>query len=67
MFEQVACVEDCGNGYGWSIVDLGHTYELAVLQYGGICYNTHITSDVERGSWLRMCQLVDQVKALPNG
>jgi hypothetical protein len=38
MFVQVECVEDCGNSYGWSIVDLGHTFELAVLQYGSRHY-----------------------------
>jgi len=64
MFDQVQCVEDCGNGYGWSIVDLGHCFELAVLQYGSICYSTDITSDVVRGDWDDMMALTERVRSL---
>ena len=49
-------VEDCGNGYGWSIIHwfddfYGNCYEIAVLKYGKICYDSGITSDVIRGDW----------------
>jgi hypothetical protein len=64
MFDQVQCVEDCGNGYGWSIVDLGHCFELAVLRDGSICYSTDITSDVVRGSWDEMLALTERVRSL---
>ena len=64
MFDQVQCVEDCGNGYGWSIVNLGHTYELAVLRNGSICYSTDITSDVVRGSWDEMMALTERIRSL---
>ena len=64
MFDQVQCIEDCGNGYGWSIVNLGHTYELAVLRNGSICYSTDITSDVVRGSWDEMMALTERIRSL---
>ena len=64
MYVQVECVEDCGNGYGWSIVDLGHTFELAVLQCGSICYSTDITSDVVRGNWDDMMALTERIRSL---
>ena len=64
MFVQVQCVENCGNGYGWSIVDLGHMYELAVLRNGSICYSTDITSDVVRGDWDEMMALTERIRSL---
>jgi len=68
MFDQVQCVEDCGNGYGWSIVELPARYqdrfELAVLQYGSICYSTDITSDVVRGNWDDMMALTERIRSL---
>ena len=64
MFDQVQCVEDCGNGYGWSIINLGHTYELAVLKDRYICYTTNITSDVVRGSWDDMMALTERIRSL---
>ena len=64
MFVQVECVEDCGNGYGWSIVDFGHTYELAVLRNGSICYSTDITSDVVRGNWDDMMHFTECIRSL---
>ena len=63
-YKQVECVEDCGNGYGWSIIDLGHTYELAVLKDLYICYSTDITSDVVRGSWDEMMALTERIRSL---
>jgi len=67
-FNQVECVEDCGNGYGWSIVELPAKYqdrfELAVLKDSYICYTTNITSDVVRGSWDEMMALTEKVRAL---
>ena len=55
-------VEDCGNGYGWSIIHwfddfYGNCYEIAVLKYGKICYDSGITSDVIRGDWDRMGEI----------
>ncbi len=68
MFNQIECVEDCGNGYGWSIVELPIEYqsqfELAVLQHGSICYSTDITSDVVRGNWDDMMALTERVRSL---
>ena len=64
MFDQVQCIEDCGNGYGWSIIDLGYTFELAVLHDGYICYSTDITSDVVRGDWDEMMALTERVRSL---
>ena len=64
MFDQVECVEDCGNGYGWSIIDLGHCFELAVLKDSYICYSTDITSDVVRGDWDDMMALTERVRSL---
>ena len=63
-YKQVECVEDCGNGYGWSIIDLGHAFELAVLKDLYICYTTNITSDVVRGSWDDMMALTEKIRAL---
>jgi hypothetical protein len=62
----VNTVEDCGNGYGWSIVYLQgqETYEFAVLKDGKLCYNTDITDDVERGTWSDMVDYVQEVKWL---
>ena len=64
MFNQVQCIEDCGNGYGWSIIDLGHCFELAVLKDSYICYSTDITSDVVRGDWDDMMALTERVRSL---
>ena len=68
MFNQVECVEDCGNGYGWSIVELPARYqdrfELAVLQDTRIVYNTPITSDVVRGNWDDMMALTERIRSL---
>jgi len=68
MYNQVECVEDCGNGYGWSIVELPAKYqdrfELAVLRNGSICYSTKITSDVVRGNWDEMMAVTEWVRAL---
>ena len=62
----VNTVEDCGNGYGWSIVYLQgqEVYEIAILKNGKICYNTDITVDVERGTWSDMVDYVQEVKWL---
>ena len=49
--KQVQCVEDCGNGYGWSIIKWLDGFELAVLRDTRIVYDTPITSDVVRGDW----------------
>ena len=61
--------EDCGNGFGWSIIkwdkpDLyGSEYELAVLKNGYLCYDSGVTEDVVRGSWSKMeklkCMITD--------
>jgi hypothetical protein len=64
MFNQVQCIEDCGNGYGWSIIDLGHCFELAVLKDSYICYSTDITSDVVRGDWDDMMALTERIRSL---
>jgi len=64
MFNQVQCIEDCGNGYGWSIIDIGHCFELAVLKDSYICYSTDITSDVVRGDWDDMMALTERVRSL---
>lgn len=65
MFDQVECVEDCGNGYGWSIISMGDNYyELAVLRDTRIVYDTSITSDVARGCWGNMMKLVERIKSL---
>ena len=63
--------EDCGNGFGWSIVEWevsaaklspliisdAERYELAVLHDGNICYDSSVTSDVVRGNWTMMEKL----------
>ena len=61
--------EDCGNGFGWSIVKweddslYGNDYELAVLRDGNICYDSGVTGDVVRGDWSMMeklkCMITD--------
>ena len=62
----VESVEDCGNGYGWSIIYLNgqEMYEFAVLKNGNLCYNTDITDDVERGTWSDMEDYKQEVKWL---
>ena len=62
-------VEDCGNGFGWSIVEweddslYANDYELAVLRDGALCYDSGVTSDVVRGDWSKMeklkCMITD--------
>ena len=55
--------EDCGNGFGWSIIEwvddsLYHNdYEFAVLRDGNICYDSGVTRDVVRGDWTMMEKL----------
>ena len=55
--------EDCGNGFGWSIIEwvddsLYHNdYEFAVLRDGNICYDSGVTRDVVRGDWSMMEKL----------
>ena len=64
-YKQVECVEDCGNGYGWSIsIDHAHRFELAVLKDLYICYTTNITSDVVRGNWDDMMALTERIRSL---
>ena len=62
----VNSVENCGNGYGWSIVYLPgqELYEIAILKDGKLCYNTDITDDVERGTWSDMEDYKQEVKWL---
>ena len=55
-------VEDCGNGFGWSIINwddefYGNCYEFAVLRDGALCYDSGVTSDVVRGDWTMMDKL----------
>jgi hypothetical protein len=65
MYPQVECIEDCGNGYGWSIIEMGgDRFELAVLQDRRIVYHTPITGDVERGSWADMRALTERIRSL---
>ena len=70
--EKIERVEDCGNGFGWSIIrfendDLySSDYELAVLKNGELCYETSVTIDVERGDFERMEQLKQQIRELRN-
>jgi len=65
-------VEDCGNGYGWSIIcwyeDFlrGNHYEIAVLKGGEICYDSGITTDVIRGNWTRMEEVVKEIQCITN-
>ena len=65
-------VEDCGNGYGWSIIRwyddfvYGECYELAVLKGGELCYNSGITTDVVRGNWTRMVEVTKEIKCITN-
>ena len=64
--------EDCGNGFGWSIIEWDNddlygsesgkswrnaVYELAVLRDGNICYDSGVTEDVVRGDWSKMEKL----------
>ena len=61
--------EDCGNGFGWSIIEwvddslYGNDYEFAVLRDGNVCTDSSITSDVVRGNWSMMeklkCMVMD--------
>ncbi len=61
--------EDCGNGFGWSIIEwendslYGNDYELAVLRDGALCYDSGVTEDVVRGDWSKMeklkCMITD--------
>lgn len=62
-------VEDCGNGYGWSIIHFddefyGDCYELAVLKDGHLCYDTPVTRDVIRGDWRCMEKLKEEVRCI---
>ena len=64
-------IEDCGNGYGWSILEwdddfYGVCFELAVLRDGVMCYDSGITSDVVRGDWSRMEELKEEIRGLQN-
>jgi hypothetical protein len=64
-------VEDCGNGYGWSIVRFddefyGNCYELAVLKDGNLCYDTPVTRDVIRGGWGCMEELKEEIRCITN-
>ena len=65
-------VEDCGNGYGWSIIRwhddfvYGNLYELAVLKGGELCYDSGITTDVVHGNWTRMMELTKEIKCITN-
>ena len=69
--------EDCGNGFGWSIIEweddslYGNDYELAVLRDGRPYYDSGVTSDVVRGDWTMMeklkCMIMDlNVDRLPS-
>ena len=55
--------EDCGNGFGWSIIEWPNDsrayfrYEFAVLRDGNICYDSGVTEDVVRGDWTMMEKL----------
>ena len=62
-------VEDCGNGFGWSIIHFddefyGNCYEFAVLRDGALCYDSGVTSDVVRGDWTLMDKLKCMVQDL---
>ncbi len=62
-------VEDCGNGFGWSIIHFddefyGNCYEFAVLRDGSLCYDSGVTSDVVRGDWTLMDKLKCMVQDL---
>ena len=62
-------VEDCGNGFGWSIINwddefYGNCYEFAVLRDGALCYDSGVTSDVVRGDWTLMDKLKCMVQDL---
>ena len=62
-------VEDCGNGFGWSIINwddefYGNCYEFAVLRDGALCYDSGVTSDVVRGDWTLMDKLRCMVEDL---
>jgi hypothetical protein len=62
-------VEDCGNGFGWSIIHwddnfYGSCYEFAVLRDGALCYDSGVTSDVVRGDWTLMDKLKCMVQDL---
>ncbi len=65
-------VENCGNGYGWSIIYwyedflYGNIYELAVLKDGKLCYDSGITTDVVRGDWNRMEEVVKEIRCITN-
>ena len=70
--------ENCGNGFGWSIIKggfdgllYGDGYEFAVLRDGNICYDSGVTRDVVRGDWTMMeklkCMVMDlNVDRLPS-
>ena len=61
--------EDCGNGFGWSIIEwvddslYRNDYEFAVLRDGNVCTDSSVTSDVVRGNWSMMeklkCMVMD--------
>ena len=62
-------VEDCGNGFGWSIIHFddefyGNCYEFAVLRDGALCYDSGVTGDVVRGDWTLMDKLKCMVQDL---
>lgn len=68
---QIEYIEDCGNGYGWSIIkpqpkDNGlPIFELAVRKYGRMCYSSPITNDVIRGTWPTICKIKNGIRSLP--
>lgn len=55
-------VMEFDNDYGVSVLveSNAREYELAVLHKGAICYDTHITSDVER--WLTEMEVTEIMK-----
>jgi hypothetical protein len=73
MIKRIEKIEDCGNGYGWSIVLIenhpvhGEEFEIAVMQNDKLCYDTDVMPDDPiRGCWDVINEVIEEIIALPN-
>ena len=60
-------VDDCGNGWGWSIVSNGDdSFELALFNRGVMMdCNPVFKGDVYRADWIQINSVLDEIVLLP--
>ena len=68
MIKRIEKIEDCGNGFGWSIVLIenhpvsGEEFEIAVMQNDKLCYDTDVMPDDPiRGDWMVMDEVIEKI------